>query len=53
MSQNNNRREFIKKSAYAAPAIISCAVLPVFATSGFTDVRSVLARVDDGSGLCR
>jgi hypothetical protein len=35
---NNTRREFIKKSAYAAPAILSLAAIPAFAQNGSGEV---------------
>ena len=33
-NQDDSRREFIKKSAYAAPAILSLSAVPAFATPG-------------------
>ena len=37
---DQNRRDFIKKAAYTAPAILSITAIPAFASAGSGDIRS-------------
>jgi hypothetical protein len=47
----NSRREFLRKSAYAAPAIISLAAMPAIAKTGSPDVpNEIREKCNNGIG---
>jgi hypothetical protein len=46
----NSRREFLKKTAYVAPAVISLAAMPAIANTGSPDVPTDREGCNNGLG---
>ena len=47
---DNSRREFIRKAAYAAPAVLSLQAMPAIAQNGSPGVTNIRVRGNNGLG---
>jgi hypothetical protein len=48
--EENSRREFLKRVAYVAPAVISLAAMPAIANTGSPDVPNIKENCNNGLG---